>query len=130
MLKKSGIIALALLYLVTVLGFAMDLHFCGSYMASVHFEAPGKLPIAKAKCGMKMKCCKNQHLNVKVKDAHQSVSALESIKLLALHLPVAFLNSFAPAPQPVTLIAQQLRGPPDLPVNLVPVFLKNCNFRI
>ncbi|RYY20012.1 MAG: hypothetical protein EOP41_09370, partial [Sphingobacteriaceae bacterium] len=66
MLKKSGLVLVALLYLITANGFAMNLHFCGESIASV------KLNEAAKDCGMSSKCCKNTHLEVKVKDAHQT----------------------------------------------------------
>jgi hypothetical protein len=133
MLKRTGAILLTLLYTLTVMGFAMDLHYCGKKLASVTVNAEAKrckAEKAASACGMKMKCCKDKYVQVKVKDAHQSAPAFVPAKLFALHLPVTFLPSFEPLLQTALTQKIDVRGPPDVGINKVPVFLKNCNFRI
>ncbi|WP_158825630.1 HYC_CC_PP family protein [Mucilaginibacter lacusdianchii] len=133
MLKRTGAILLTLLYTLTVMGFAMDMHYCGKKLASVKINAEAKhckTEKATTACGMKMKCCKDKHMQVKVKDAHQSVSAFVPAKLLALHLPVTFLPYFEPVLQTALVKRADVRGPPDVALAKVPVFLKNCSFRI
>lgn len=122
MFKKSGIILVILLYLITATGFALNLHFCGSNIESVKIDAPTK------KCGMDSKCCKEMHLEVKVKDAHQTAHASFTGKILVSFVPVfSYASSHEPSAinYPANLFAE--RGPPD---NAVPVFIKNCVFRI
>jgi hypothetical protein len=73
MIKKQGALLLALLYTITVAGFALNLHYCGSHVADVQINAPAKsctTPMAKSK----MNCCKDSKLDVKVKDDHQKES--------------------------------------------------------
>lgn len=122
MLKKSGIIVIVLLYLVTATGFALNLHFCGDNIESVKINTPVK------KCGMSSKCCKNTHLEVKVKDAHQSTYTVFTSQILALPVP-AFIYPAYQEPSAISHSANLLteRGPPPL---TVPVFIKNCVFRI
>ncbi|RYY18479.1 MAG: hypothetical protein EOP41_10590, partial [Sphingobacteriaceae bacterium] len=98
MLKRSGIVVVVLLYLITATGFAMNLHFCGESIASV------KLNEAAKDCGMSSKCCKNTHLEVKVKDAHQTAyTVFSSINMV---LPVViFQGDFYQ--EPLTINHQQ-----------------------
>jgi hypothetical protein len=123
MLKKSGIILVVLLYLITATGFALNLHFCGNLVESVKINSPTK------KCGMDSKCCKNTHLDVKVKDAHQPTDASFTGKNLVLSVPALVYPVYqgnSIASQAVHFLPD--RGPP--PINAVPVFIKNCTFRI
>lgn len=122
MFKKSGIILVVLLYLVTATGFALNLHFCGNSIVSVKVDAPVK------KCGMDSKCCKETHLQVKVKDAHQTSHTVFTGKNLAFLVPVFNFSSFGEtifAKLPSTLLTDS--GPPNLGI---PIFIQNCTFRI
>jgi len=122
MFKKSGIILVVLLYLITATGFALNLHFCGSSIESVKIDAPTK------KCGMDSKCCKETHLEVKVKDAHQTAHASFTDKILVSFVPVFSYASFH-KPLVISHLSNLFteRGPP---LNPVPVFIRNCVFRI
>jgi hypothetical protein len=121
-IKKSGIILVVLLYLVTASGFALNLHFCDNIIESVKIDAPTK------KCGMDSKCCKDTHLEVKVKDAHQASHTVFTGTFLALVVPVVRFTAFR-EPVIVNHFSNLLldRGPPP---NSVPVFIQNCSFRI
>lgn len=122
MIKKSGICLVVLLYLVTATGFALNLHFCGNLIESVKVDAPTK------KCGMDSKCCKETHLEVKVKDAHQTSHTSFSTLILALFVPVFSFGSFhepLTVNQPSDLLTD--RGPPP---GSVPTYIQNCTFRI
>jgi len=129
MIKRSGALLLALLYTVTVAGFALNLHYCGNHVADVKINAPAKAcaqPMAKSK----MKCCKDAKFEVKVKDDHQAQQTSFFAKIFAIDLPrLSFEDLFLSAQQ--ALFERFFdRGPPDLPLEGVSVFLKNCNFRI
>jgi hypothetical protein len=122
MLKKSGIVLVVLLYLVTATGFALNLHFCGDSIESVKIDAQTK------KCGMDSKCCKDTHLDVKVKDVHQAEHASFTGKNLVFLVPVLSYASFH-EPLTVSHVSKLVseRGPPP---SKVPVFIQNCTFRI
>jgi len=128
MLKRSGALVLTLLYLVTVMGFALNLHFCGSYLASVKIDAPVK------SCGMQstrqMKCCSNKHFEVKVKDAHQGKVQSFQAQTFVFEIPKLYLADFLLNAH--QSIAEKLleRGPPDPPSEKISTFLKNQVFRI
>jgi hypothetical protein len=127
MLKRSGAFVLTLLYLVTVMGFALNLHFCGNYLAAVKIDAPVK------SCNMlsgKMKCCTNKHFVVKVKDAHQGEVHSFLSKTFVFELAkLPFNDSFLSVSQG-SLVKFFDRGPPDISMGNTSIFLKNCIFRI
>ncbi|RYE24981.1 MAG: hypothetical protein EOP42_21835 [Sphingobacteriaceae bacterium] len=122
MLKKSGICLVVLLYLVTATGFGINLHFCGESIESVKINAPAK------DCGMSSKCCKDTHVEVKVKDAHQTSHTSFTGNNLVSTVPVVDYASFN-EPSTINKTAKVVseRGPP---LFAVPVYLKNCTFRI
>jgi hypothetical protein len=128
MIKRSGAVVLTLLYIVTAMGFAINLHYCCSHLASIKIDAPVK------SCNMpvtgKMKCCQDKHLEVKVKDAHQGQSQSFLSKIFGFELPkLPFADFFFSAQQ--TLSDKDLdKDPPDPPSNGLINFLKNCVFRI
>jgi len=122
MFKRSGIFILMLLYVVTATGFALNLHFCGSSIESIKINTPVK------SCDMSSKCCKDTHLEVKVKDVHQSAYTSFTYQILALPVAeICFWVNHEPATidHSANLISE--RGPPP---PSVPVFIKNCTFRI
>jgi hypothetical protein len=128
MFKRSAVLVLALLYLVTVSGFALNLHYCFNRLSSVNIDAPVK-SCAKILQTSKMKCCKDTHFEVKVKDVHQAGLPSYLAKVFSFDIPRLFFAAFC-APVQKDL-AQKLadRGPP-LPSSGVTIFLKNCTFKI
>ncbi|MGI4020622.1 MAG: HYC_CC_PP family protein [Janthinobacterium lividum] len=111
-----------LLYLITATGFAMNLHFCGKSIESVKINAPAK------DCGMSSKCCKDTHVEVKVKDVHQTAHTSFTGNILVSLVPLLGYASFL-EPLTIKLVSKAVseRGPPLV---AVPVYLKNCTFRI
>lgn len=124
MFKRVSILTILLLYLVTASGVAVNLHYCGKYLASVQVNAPAK------KCSpVKMKCCHDKHFEVKVKDAHKIQPTSFAAKLFYFDLPKLLLADFLPSLQGVTEAPKLTRGPPD-PDCGTPVYIKNCTYRI
>ena len=118
---------MALLYSVTVFGFALNLHYCGKLLASIKIESPSK-SCTKLLEG-KMKCCKDKQIEVKVKDAHQNASFTFLSKVFVLDLPKLFAGNFIAEQQtPATRLLYT--ASPHAPPNNVAVFVKNCTFRI
>lgn len=77
---------------------------------------------------MSSKCCKDTHLVVKVKDAHQAAYTSFTYQILAL--PVAGIcfwvnHETATTDHSANLITEYGPPPPS-----VLVFIKNCTFRI
>ncbi len=128
MIKKSGALLLIMLYLITVTGFALNLHYCLSNIYSVKIDAPAKNCGIMASC--KMKCCHDKRFEIKVKDAHQSGSTPFSSRLFNLttpSLPFAYISLSAKQ----FIVENKInKDPPEPPVDNIFTFLKNCNFRI
>lgn len=114
-----------LLYLVTASGFALNLHYCGKTLQSVKIDAPAK------KCGpVKMKCCRDKHLEVKVKDTHKSAASHSLLsKLFMVDLPKLPFEEYLFPEQEIAANISANRGPPDGGCK-TPVYIKNCTFRI
>jgi hypothetical protein len=128
MIKRSRALLLAMLYIVTVFGFALNLHYCGNVLASVNIDSPAKS--CKAISEAKMKCCKDKQVAVKVKDAHQSESPSFLKGLFAVELPKVHFSDYFLSAQQVLLEKLSDRGPPSSPLGKVATFIKNCIFRI
>jgi hypothetical protein len=129
MLKRTRALILTMLYVSTVFGFALSLHFCADVLASVKIDAPAKS--CKTLSGKKMKCCKDTQVTVKVKDAHQAEAPSFLKGLFVIELPWLAINNRGLAAQQSVLEKQAERGPPSVaPPGKVSVLVKNCTFRI
>ena len=86
-LKQKLAISLCTFYLVSVIGVALSLHFCGGKLASISASNAKEVckycksePIAKKNDN----CCKNTKFDVKVKDNHQIESAVKLPKIFSI----------------------------------------------
>ena len=130
MLKRSVVLVLAVLYLVTVSGFALNLHYCFNRLSSVKIDAPANACVKVVESSSnKMKCCKDSHINIKVKDAHQGGSSSFWGKFYPVGLPLAVLTDLSFKLRSPSLLTLSYRGPPPLWTG-TPIFLRNCTFRI
>lgn len=128
-MKKSVALFLTLLYTVTVLGFAINFHYCLNQVSSVQFDAPVK-KCSSLRVVKTMKCCKDKKVEVKVKDGHQSSSLSFLAKTAVFVLPRITYAAFLEEPvQAATAIAFN-RGPPNGLGSQPPIYLANRNFRI
>lgn len=136
MFKRTGALSLAILYTITVLGFALNLHFCGSKIAKVKLSAATTAPVPEKKadmtCGMKMDCCKNHKVTVKVKDTHQQVEQTSFLaKIFSFEIPKLPFEDFIFSAQKALLEKVFDRGPPENePKSKVATFIQNCTLRI
>jgi len=127
MLKKSAAILLLLLYISTVSGFALNLHYCFNKLSSVQLDPPAKT-CAKTLAANKMKCCSDKHIEVKVKDAHHGSSGSVLSKIFNEDLPLILLGNIFFSLPVNSIAAVVYRGPPPVPD--VALFLKHRTFRI
>jgi hypothetical protein len=127
MIKRSGAIVLSILYLVTAMGFALNLRFCGDQVTSVKIDAPVKNCAMLSKC--KSKCCTNKHLDIKVKDAHQGQWQTFRLKTFSFAVPKLPFNNFSIAQ---IILARNYfdKTPPEPPPGDISAFLKYQSFRI
>jgi len=126
MIKRIGISAIALLYLVTVSGFAINVHYCFNQLFAVSINAPVNGCSAP---GVKMDCCKDTHLVVKVKDAHKGGATTVFAKAFSVSLPVMGHDNYYQA-KPAFPAAILYKDLPDPPPGSIPVFLMNRTLRV
>lgn len=129
MFKKSGAIVLTILYVVTAMGFAINLRYCGKIITAVNINTPVKN--CNNLVSSKMKCCSEKHIDIKIKDSHVGEFPSFLGKLFSFHIArLPFANIVFNIPVTATQ-ATTGRAPPDGPLaNNVPVFIKNCTFLI
>lgn len=92
MIKQKLALGLCTFYLVSVIGIALSMHFCGGKLASVAvYSSKASCKFCKSEAGEKKDngCCKNTKVEVKVKDNHQSTT---SFKLPQLFDSVCLFN--------------------------------------
>lgn len=65
---------LCLFYLISVIGIAVNMHYCSGKLSSVRFTERAKCSACKEEKKIKdtHNCCKNTEVDVKVKDSHQA----------------------------------------------------------
>ena len=128
MLKRIGALLFVLLYTVSVYGIALNLHYCGKLLTSVNINSAAK------DCSMlmdgKMKCCKDKHIEVKVKDVHQAQVWQYASAKVVIALPVKLLDSYVFEPQTAFTALRPNKAPPDPDLPGTPIFIQNCSFRI
>jgi hypothetical protein len=89
-MKKVLSLFIALLYLATSSGLALQVHYCMDKIAGLTLAQEGEGNCGK--CGMEKKsssCCKDELKFVKLEDAHKLLTADYQ-----LHPPVAVINNF------------------------------------
>lgn len=73
-LQQKIAMGLCAFYLVTVIGIAMNMHFCSCKLSSVKFTEPATCGACKGdnKEQKRHDCCKDTAVDVKVKDSHEA----------------------------------------------------------
>lgn len=127
MLKRSAALVLVFLYLGTVSGFALNLHYCFNHLSSVNIDAPPKA-CAKGISTAKMKCCSDKRIEVKVKDSHQATKS-SILKIFNERLLFIFVDGGIFGFTPIHAAPVTYRGPPGA-LCKAPIYLTNRIFRI
>lgn len=127
MLKRSAALLLILLYLGTVSGFALNLHYCFNRLSSVKIDAPAKA-CARGIAVSKMKCCSDKRIEVKVKDSHQAAKS-SILKIFNEELLFIFVDGGIFSFLPEHAAPAAYRGPPGT-LCKAPIYLTNRTFRI
>jgi hypothetical protein len=127
MMKRFGAILLSVLYIVTVAGFALNLHFCCDELTSVSVTATVK---SAGACKIATeKCCSDKRLVVKVNDPHYGQAHLPA-KLFALKTPALCHPQFLFIRDLGNLRQFFDKRPPDPPMANTDAILKNRILRI
>jgi len=138
-MKKCIAAILAVLYLSTSVGATVHLHYCMGKLAAWTLQDPSanddflcgmpKSPAFQGCSLAKKDCCRDEYHQIKTgKDHKLGSAASEIVKLTAVaaKLPRAVaVSSFITS---LSLTLPNANGPPGK--DGVPVFLRNCSFRI
>lgn len=130
-LKQKLALSLCTFYLVSVIGVALSLHFCGGKLASVAVastKAACKYCKSEPIAPKDDNCCKNTKVDIKVKDKHHVESAVKLPKSFSVDaiIPSPFhsiLNYFVPK----YLNRLENKAPPE--ITGVSLHIMNCVFR-
>ena len=90
-LKQKFALGLCAFYLISVIGVALRLHFCGGTLSAVHFNQTPKCKacITAEKTAKSDNCCKNTAVDAKIKDSHESGSKVNVPKKYSIELFLA-----------------------------------------
>ena len=129
--KKQLALSLCALYVVSVIGIALSMHFCGGKLASVSvYAAKSACKICKAEASDKKDdgCCKNTKVDVKIKDSHQAQASFKLPKLFSFEsfLLPSVHNVFKKL-MPSIFGYGENESPPR--ASSVPIRVMNCVFR-
>ena len=128
MFKRSGAIVLTMLYIGTAMGFAINLRYCGKVITAVKINTPVK---TCDNVSSKMKYCTEKQIDIKIKDSHVGEFPSFLGKLFSFHIArLPFANVVFNIPVTATQATTGRAPPNDLLADNVPVFIKNCTFRI
>ncbi len=129
---------MALLYMVTAMGFAVNLHHCNNQIADIKINAPLDQCIDESEdaCAKTMAMaakkmdCRDSHLTIKVKDDHQkNTTSFHAWNFVTDFSTVRVYDYLFLGHQEQSDLHAD-RGVADTPITDVPIFLKNCIFRI
>lgn len=132
-MKKALATILFFIYLTTVSGVGMNLHYCCGHLDNVVLSYTAKTS-ARPSCGMESSykgkdCCKDVHKQIKITQSQNIVSdmAVPAVSFFAVVLP-----TFPKVPAPCfSSIAKGSFSPHAPPFRATaPVYLKNCSFLI
>jgi len=130
MMKRYSAMFMAKVYLITALGFALNLHFCGKVLAGVSIIGPTKaceVPMASKKC------CKDKQVDVKIKDSHQAESPSIMMKLFGFQVSKIPFGDFVLSAQQALLDKLNATPPParySPPSGKEAQYIKNCTLRL
>jgi hypothetical protein len=129
-LRQKIALGLCAFYLISVIGVALSLHFCGGELSTVQFTEAAHCKFCKAteKSPMANKCCKNTAVDAKIKDSHQSGLKVELPKNYSIKLFFApFLLEMVESILPKLFSKTENKAPPFS--SRVSLYAFNCVFR-
>ncbi|MDB5116962.1 MAG: hypothetical protein JWQ79_2454 [Mucilaginibacter sp.] len=128
MIKRLGSLFLTKLYIVTVLGFVINLHYCGKVLAAVSVNSPAK--VCKG-FSVPKKCCQDKGIDIKIKDARQGGGSSSFLSgLFSFELPKIPFGDFVLSAQQALLEKLSNPAPPLPPPNKTDPVIKNRILRI
>ena len=127
-MKKFIVILLMLVYGLPSTGASLHLHFCCGKLDDVSFSVKHKPGCTKQGASNKI-CCNNVALDLKIDADQQPASKVMPVFNHAPAVAPVYHTWQAALPAMEVNAANKANGPP-LAFSLLPVYLKNCVFRI
>lgn len=128
-LQQKMAFGLCLFYMVSVIGIAVNMHFCNGKLSSVKFTEEAKCGVCKSnENAKKHDCCKNTEVQSKVDDSHEAgvkVKVPESSSVALFFRPV--LAEMAKRVLPKRFWSAENKAPPLS--SLISLHIYNCIFR-
>ena len=121
-MKRTALLFLTSVYLLSIVGIGVDRFYCCGKLASVTFAYVG------ADHTDKNNCCKHERKTFKVKDNHYSVASFYLFHPIPAIIPVITITSDVIANQFLAEIAYEGNAPPGNPD--IPAYTFNCSYRI
>ena len=128
-MKKLVVAIIALLYISTSSGAVVHLHYCMGNLAGWSFGDDKSATCGG--CGMDKKdngCCKDDHEFLKNDSDQKATEAVQMIQLLAVGLPVSFIEISSTDFHSVTIENPINHAPPR--TSGVALYILNCVFLI
>lgn len=133
-MRQKSALVLCLFYVLSVIGIAVSMHFCGDNLSSVSLAGSAKCSVCGAekvaanKTSKADHCCKTTSLEVKVKDSHQGVSKVSLPENYSISLFLGpIVSQFIAAIFPRTLSMLAGKAPPLSARQALYIF--NCVYR-
>ena len=130
-MKRFVITVLAVFYLGVSSGATVHFHYCMGQL--LEWGLSVKEPDKCAKCAMNEAetedCCKNQHQNFKVEESQKASQNVYQFNPHPLEIPLTAFNELTSLYVSSTKEEHPFSYSPPRTQN-IPVFLRNCNFRI
>ena len=122
--------ALCAFYLVTVIGFAVNMHFCSGKLSSVKLNEAAKCAACKNEKSLAKKhdCCETSSVVAKIKDSHEAGFKVKLPQDFSITLFLTDNFSFLAKSVPSFSIASALNKAPPLS-SVFSLHLLNCVFR-
>ena len=128
-LRQKIAFGLCLFYMVSVIGVAVNMHFCSGKLSAVNFTGEAKCGACKSdETAKKHDCCKNTEVQSKVDDSHEAgvkVSVPESSSVALFLRPM--LADMAKSVLPKRFWSAENKAPPLSA--LISLHIYNCIFR-
>ena len=125
-MKRSALILLTSMYLISCLGMGIDRFYCCGKLASVKLVyGASDTETGKAK---KVNCCRNEVRNFKINDTHFggiSFSLTDPLPVVLQHVSFSLSTLYPTANNSVVHYSNAPPGHPD-----IPVYTLNCAYRI
>jgi len=121
--KRSALILLTAIYLLSCVGIGVNRFYCCGKLASV------KITYATTDHSDKDNCCKNDIKSFKVKDTHVNTTVFALSDLSPVILPtLSNWNAIVPVKEKTAAIGYQSHAPPGSAAT--PIYTFNCAYRI